>query len=364
MSATAEPVGRVGTPWVTLILIGLNFVVSLLATLDPNLRLELAFEPGRPSLFTALASLFLHANTLHLLGNMVFLAAVGPRVESVAGRTAYGLIYVIGGAAGVLAHWVVSRAVGGTPLMGASGAIASCAGYCAVRFMSRRVPLAPKLSVTVGTVTLVWVALQAIGAFVKVGEQHSGGPAFWTHLVGFGAGLLLSLLFRAPQQARRQFGHDVLEQMTERGPAALAQAAERHLAEHPDDTKALNDLASAANQMGDREQESGALLRLLDLLPTPSQPNVLERLEACGALGALPAVRRLKLAETHKATRPDVSKRLSYSIDESDPLRPEALLALATLEEGEGRDAVTAELRERFALHPATEIARQKGLLR
>jgi len=346
------------------VLIGVNFMVSLLAALDPNLRLELAFEPGRPSLLTALASLFLHANTLHLLGNMVFLAAVGPRVEAVAGRWAYLSIYGLGGAAGVLAHWAVSRAVGGTPLMGASGAIASCAGYCAVRFMSRKVPLAPKVSVTVGTVTLVWVALQAIGAFVKVGEQQSGGPAFWTHLVGFVTGLLLSLLFKAPQQARRQFGHEVLEEMTARGPAALAQAAERHLAEHPDDTKALNDLASAANQMGDRDLEAGALVRLLDLLPLASQPDVIERLTACGGLDGLSAVQRLKLAESLRASRPDLSKRLAHSIGSGDPVRPEALLTLATLEEGSDRDGVIEELQERFALHPATEIARQKGLLR
>jgi len=353
-------------PWITLGLILVSLLGSLLVALDPDSAPEFAFNPMSPTFATALASLFLHANVLHLLGNMVFLAAVGPKVEAVAGKIAYLCIYFVGGLAGVAAHWAVMRSIGApTPLLGASGAIASCAGYCSVRFIGRRVPLAPNLTVTVGAVTLIWVFLQALGAFVRFGN-YQGGTAYWTHLAGFFTGLLLSLLFRAPKQARVQFGHELLDKMGERGPGALLQASEKHLEQHPDDPRALRDKAAALHQMGDLTQEADVLARLLDFVPEGAQKQVLIDLGECGGLNLVSPIRRLRWAESFKDENPVLAQQLLRSLisDQSATVqRPDALLALAELVEEPDKAPLLHELEHNYAFHAATEAARSKGLI-
>lgn len=364
--ATVTP-KKLQVPWVTLSLITANFVGSAVGLLNEDVALELAFNPARPNVVAALASLFLHANLIHLLGNMLFLAAVGPRVESVAGRLRAALIYLIGGLVGVAAHWVVMRSIGAAePLLGASGAIASCAGYCAVRFMNRKVPLAPKINVSVGTVTLIWVGLQAVGAFVRFGEGPVGGTAFWTHLAGFAAGLALSVAFKAQRDASLQFGHEILDKMSERGPAALVEAARQHLQAHPGDPKALRELAGALRQMGEDGQAAETLVTLLGVTAPEGRAAVMADLEACDGWRMLPSLSRLKMAEEFREAQPALSVRLLRHLvadTDAEALRPDALLALAEVEDEDHRGAVLSQLQEQYTLHPAAETARRKGLL-
>ena len=367
MTAPQQASKSVSLPWVTLVLILVNMTASLLGALDHQINLEFAFNPTEPTLHTAVTSLFLHSNVIHLLGNMVFLAAVGPRVESVAGRLQFAVIYFLGGLVGVAAHLATMRLINSSlPLLGASGAIASCVGYCAVRFMSRKVPLAPKINVTVGTVTLLWVGLQALGVFVKIGDT-TGGTAFWTHLAGFATGLLLSILFRAPKQAKIQFGHDLLDQMVERGPGAILLAADNHLKNHPSDPRALREKATALHQMGEHRQEAETLVLLLDVVPLGTQVHVLQEIAEADGLGLIPPVMRLKWTERldtgQEGLVVQILKSVANDPDSADSA-PDAILALVPLVDDEEAERLLEVLRSRFALHPATEIARTKGLLK
>lgn len=363
---TQSAQSRYQVPWVTLSFIFSNLLTALLGALDQDFTLSYSFDPSKPSLVSAVVSLFLHANMIHLLGNMVFLAAVGPRVESVAGRWQFITIYFSSGLIGVLAHLAMVRLTGSpVPLLGASGAIAGCVGYCAIRFMNRRVPLAPKITVTVGSVSLVWVVLQAAGAFVKTG-QGLGGSAFWAHLAGFFGGLLLSYVFKAPQQAKMQFGHDVLDQMSIRGPGALLAAAEKHLAEHPNDPRALRDLASAYHQMGERKSEAEALIKLLEVTPASSQSQVVSELVETGEMRLLKGASLLKFAQQYRQENPKLTRSIliEMSRDQSEPLRPDALLLLAQLVEEQEKEPILAELQAKYEFHPATESARVQGLIK
>jgi len=368
MTETPSTTGKTQVPWVTLSLIFLNLVASLLSALDRQVLLEFSFNPSQPSILTAFTSLFLHANVVHLLGNMVFLAAVGPRVESVAGRLPYAVIYVGGGLLGVVAHLAMMRSIGSVlPLLGASGAIASCAGYCAVRFMNRRVPLAPKVTATVGTVTLIWVGLQALGAFVKMGGESTGGTAFWTHLAGFFSGLVFSLLLRAPNQAKLQFGHDILDKLADRGPGAMLHAAEMHLAQHPGDSRALREKATALHQMGERAHEVETLIQLLEVVPSGSQAHVLSDLAECGGLSELGPIKRLRLAEEMAVTSPTLAKQLLRTlVDDPDAseFRSDALLALVPLVSEAEQTGLLADLETNHGLDHAAEVARARGLIR
>ena len=342
-------------------------VAFFLAVRDQDLWIQYGFNPNYPTLLDAFASLFIHTNLLHLLGNMLFLAAVGAAVELAAGSVRFTIVYFAGGLAGVLVHLLVLRKVPEAPiLIGASAAVASCVAYYAVRYSRFRVPLMPGKGVSVAAVTAVWVLLQVAGAMFRVGDNDAA-VAYWAHLGGFSAGLLLSVLFQAPRMADLELGHEVLRQMNERSAGAALTAADVHLGSYPKDVSGLRQKAEAQARLGDREQEAGTLLILLDKLPESQQGEVLSRLGELGFLTRMPALRRTLLAERFKASDPAVAEQLLKSVLEDqkgEAQRPDALLAMASLQIESGSGSAKGyldELVREHPLHPATELARARG---
>lgn len=356
--------GKQPIPVVTMAILVLNIAVAFLLLFHPEYVYEYGFDPRKPHLLAAFTCLFLHQNVPHLLGNMVFLAAVGPAVEAAARWWRFGIVYFIGGLIGVLAHWLFAPK-SGPPifLIGASGCVASCIAYYNIRYVRLHVALAPKVGVSILGLTVVWLALQAVGAFFPVA---GGNPAFWAHLGGFASGLILSLTFRAPREAERQLGHAVVDQMHERSPAAKLAATDLHLAEHPGDVQALFKKAEALATLGDKDHEGEVLLQMLEKLPERDHPPVLARLTGIGQISRISSLKRTLLAEKYRSKSPELCKSLLLSVlggPESDPQRPEALLALATLLGKEGGSAYISELRHNFEMHPACDLARTRGLL-
>ena len=356
-------------PWVTLMLIGANLVPAFVLLFDPIWIDRLGFLADRPSVGTAISSMFLHQNVLHLLGNMLFLAAVGPAVEMAAGWWRFLIVYLVGGLIGTLGHLLIMGHVSQpAPLLGASGAVAACIGYASVRYLHVRVPLSPKVSVPVYAVALIWVGLQIIGAFVRIGDS-SGGVAFWAHIGGFLGGILLSLIFRVPEGLSLEWGRETIADMSGRSPAAIRAAAEQHLKIHPTDPTALRQLAEACHQLGESNEEGSALIRLLEVVPEAEQASLFDRLVSCGSIRMISSSRRTMLAERFRAQYPEVTKQLLKSVVDGprgDAQRPDAILSLATLELSEGdsaAEALLAELVQSYPLHPATEVARTKGLI-
>ena len=356
-------------PYVTLLLIGANILAAFALLVNPDLAYQFGFNARQPTLQGAFTSLFLQANVVHLLGNMIFLAAVGAAVEIATGSIRFAIVYFVSGLVGVACHYFVTRqAPEGAPLIGSSGAIAGCAAYYCVRYTGLKVPVAPKISLSVAAVTAVWAVLQLAGAFVHLGD--SGGTAFWSHLGGFVAGMVLCVVFRAPDLGHLKLGHEVLEKMNERGPAATAAAARVHLKEHPHDVVVQRRLARACSQMDDVKGEMECLLVLLELEPETEQPALLGRLIEIGGAARLPSHRRIVLAEKYKESNPKIAKALLKSVlsqSANDPQRPEALLALYGLERDDEDPAranvLLNELVESYPLHPCVDLARKRGWL-
>lgn len=357
-----KPSSRV--PVVTLLLIAANIAAAYLLLFSPSLLGEYGFDANRPGLLAALTSLFLHQNVMHLLGNMVFLAAVGPAVEEAAGRGRFALVYLAGGLVGVAAFWFFARQIEGTaPLVGASGAVASCIAYYSIRYTRMHVMIAPKFGVPILVITGTWLVLQVLGAFITIGGSASG-QAFWAHLGGFGVGLVLTAIFRVPKDADRQLGHVVMDRLEARSPAAKLAATDLHLADHPEDLDALRKKIETLAMLGERDQEGDALLTLLEASPERDHPEVLARLIGIGQIEKISSLRRTLLAEKLRTTHPDLSRGLLLSViggDAGDGQRPEALLALAGLTDEPERAKWLAELAERYSLHPACELARKRG---
>lgn len=155
---------------------------------------------GGLSAGTVVTSMFLHGGWFHLVGNMWFLWVFGNNIEDSMGHARYLLFYLLCGALAAGAH-IISDPGSGIPTVGASGAISGIMGgymllYPKVRvhtliiliFYIRVIPL-PAVAV-LG----FWFLLQLLSG-ASVGAGGGGGVAFWAHVGGFAAGLVLVKLF-------------------------------------------------------------------------------------------------------------------------------------------------------------------------
>ncbi|MEJ5169955.1 MAG: rhomboid family intramembrane serine protease [Fimbriimonadales bacterium] len=338
-------------PVATLLVVGANLLAAFAEVLAPG-----TVDAWAPGPAGWLPAMFLHRDLLHLGANVVFLAAVGPAVEFAAGGLRFLLVYLGGGVAGYALHHAIARQP--APLVGASACVAAVLGCYALRYFPLRVPLLPGRGVPLGWLAAGWAVLQGLG-----GLGQAGGVSYWSHLGGFAAGLGFGFALRLPRLAEVHLGHEALERLNERGPFAVMQAAQEMLRRHPDDPKALSQLAEAARKLGDREQERDVLLRLLEVLPESHQGAVLERLDELCALDRLPSLRRMMLADRFRETEPAVSAALWHSVargPSDDPQVPEALFALA---HSDPSGPWLAKLAKEFPMHPATERARLRGML-
>ena len=97
---------------------------------DFGLFNQFVLDPTGRRWWTLLTSIFMHADLLHLAGNMLFLWVFGPTVEDKFGRVWYTLFYLTAGLASGGSHLLFSDA----PALGASGAIAGVTGAFLVLF--------------------------------------------------------------------------------------------------------------------------------------------------------------------------------------------------------------------------------------
>jgi membrane associated rhomboid family serine protease len=161
-------------------------------------------ERGLGSFLVAvLISTFLHANLLHLGGNMLFLWIFGNNVEDHLGRVKYLAFYLVGGVIAALAHtlWTLrdipctNEAFGAcVPSVGASGAVAAVMGAYILLFPRARirvlVPIFIFLLVQLPAVAVLglWFLYQ----FAIAAQESTGATevAWMAHVGGFVFGLI------------------------------------------------------------------------------------------------------------------------------------------------------------------------------
>jgi membrane associated rhomboid family serine protease/Flp pilus assembly protein TadD len=237
-------------PWVTIVIIALNFAVFLLtwpralsdyARMDevmmeieayaadhPNLPESVdlqsllarwdevqsrhifsryGYVPARPSPTGLVGTIFLHAGWMHLLGNMYLLWLCGCSIEDLWGRPLYAAVYLLGGAGAALAH--ASLQPDSTAhLVGASGAIAALMGVFCVRCWNTNVRFFYWFFVAfMGTFTapawimlLLWLTRELFSAFVYA---DSSSVAFWAHIGGFGFGAAVAFAMKLSRLEER-----------------------------------------------------------------------------------------------------------------------------------------------------------------
>lgn len=158
-------------------------------------RLSTASDEVYPTL---VSMMFLHGGLLHLVTNMWMLWVFGDNVEDRLGRFVYPFFYVVGGLLATLAHWAIDP-LSTQPVIGASGAVAAVLGAYAVTFPRAQVrtllflgiPLLLDLPALL--VLGAWFLLQTIAGVQGLGAPAGVEPsvAFWAHIGGFAAGVVL-----------------------------------------------------------------------------------------------------------------------------------------------------------------------------
>jgi membrane associated rhomboid family serine protease len=150
---------------------------------------------------TIVTSMFLHANWLHVGGNMLYLWIFGNNVEDTLGRGRFLLFYLLSGVAAAAIH-IASGPGSEIPTVGASGAVAGMMGAYLILFPRAEilaiVPLfifSTFMEVPALLVIGFWAFLQfANASWLGGGGMTGGGVAYFAHIGGFAAGIILILM--------------------------------------------------------------------------------------------------------------------------------------------------------------------------
>ncbi len=191
-------------PLITSLIIAVNVAVFLhQITLDGYSQnffmIHYGLVPRRPHASALVTSMFLHGGWLHIIGNMWFLWIFGDNVEDVLGHTKYLIFYLVCGIAAGLTQLFFS-AGSSAPMVGASGAIAGVMGAYLVKFPHSRIVCLIFIFFFVTTIEIpavlmlaVWFLLQFFSGVGTIGYSHvsQGGTAFFAHVGGFIAGMIL-----------------------------------------------------------------------------------------------------------------------------------------------------------------------------
>ncbi len=191
-------------PVVTVLLIVVNAVAFFYElSLDPwsrnHLIASFGIVPEHLRYTSLVTSMFLHGGWLHILGNMWFLWIFGDNIEDILGHIPFLFFYLASGVAAALVH-IATNPDSNLPTIGASGAIAGVMGAYLVKFPHSRILTLVPIFIFITTFELpavflliYWFVIQLFYGLgtVAYSAQSQGGVAFFAHVGGFLAGILL-----------------------------------------------------------------------------------------------------------------------------------------------------------------------------
>jgi membrane associated rhomboid family serine protease len=191
-------------PVITVLIIILNVVVFLYEiSLDEYSRnyfiMHYGLVPARFHFSAILTSMFLHGGWMHIIGNMWFLWIFGDNVEDAFGHVKYLVFYLLCGIAAAMTQMAFS-AGSRLPMVGASGAIAGVMGAYLIKYPKARIVTLVFIFIFITTIEVpaalmlaYWFFIQFFSGVGTIGYSHvsQGGTAFFAHVGGFVAGMIL-----------------------------------------------------------------------------------------------------------------------------------------------------------------------------
>jgi membrane associated rhomboid family serine protease len=148
---------------------------------------------GIGTLFT---SMFLHGSIFHLFGNMWFLWIFGDNVEDRLGWARFLGSYLLAGLCADAAQ-ILANLDSHIPMIGASGAISGVMGIYLMLYPKVRIQTYWGYGIS-GHMSArrfmgIWILFQLVMGLLSWGGT-GGGIAWWAHVGGFVAGLLLGFI--------------------------------------------------------------------------------------------------------------------------------------------------------------------------
>jgi membrane associated rhomboid family serine protease len=204
-------------PVVTISLIAVNVIIYLYQSTLSAYRFDQfvtdwGIVPDDLHVISLFTSMFLHASWMHVLGNMLFLWVFGRNVEDLIGGVRFLIFYLLCGlAAGGVQ--VLANLYSPAPTVGASGAIAGVMGAYLIKFPRSQIDTLvllfiffTRLAIPAPFYLLLWFGMQLLNsAFSGARSYTGGGIAYFAHIGGFIAGMLLIRLFPSRQRWRHWY---------------------------------------------------------------------------------------------------------------------------------------------------------------
>jgi membrane associated rhomboid family serine protease len=172
-----------------------------------------AYVPASPSPIGLVTHIFIHAGVIHLVLNLVFLWVVATKLEDLWGRPLFVAAFVVLGVIGALAHGLAhSDSV--VPTVGASGSVAGLMGAYVIRLGRTKIrfvyfyfifrPRAGHFDAPAFLMFPLWFGGELMSALFF----DFGTVAYWSHVGGFVAGVVLAMAFKLTDFERRVLGRE------------------------------------------------------------------------------------------------------------------------------------------------------------
>ena len=204
-------------PVVTVLIIVVNLLVFLFEfSLDPyTLNAFISYyglTPDRFHISAIFTSMFVHGGWMHVLGNMWFLWIFGDNIEDILGHGKYLVFYLLCGVAAAMTQIFFSPD-SRVPMVGASGAIAGVMGAYMIKFPRSRIVTVIFIvffftwtEIPAWLMLIYWFGIQLFSGVGSIAEAQyaQGGTAFFAHVGGFVAGMILVSLMGARQRYYRR----------------------------------------------------------------------------------------------------------------------------------------------------------------
>jgi membrane associated rhomboid family serine protease len=164
-------------------------------------------------LVTVFTSMFLHGGLLHIGGNMLYLWIFGNNIEDTLGHGRFLVFFLTCGAVAVVAETLVEPS-STVPMIGASGAVSGVLGAYLLMFPHARVLTLITFGFFIRFIYIpavvvlgFWIVVQLLNGVVTwsaaaAGRDPGGGVAWFAHIGGFAAGIVLLFVLRPRRRAR------------------------------------------------------------------------------------------------------------------------------------------------------------------
>ncbi|MCY3020939.1 MAG: rhomboid family intramembrane serine protease [Planctomycetota bacterium] len=327
-----EPPREGRFPWMNWLLIAANVLVFLWLSPQSDYEqtvLRYGFVPLGFRPITLLTATFLHANLMHLLGNMWFLHLFGDNVENRCGPWKYLLVYLVCGVAGDAGQYLFfpeSR----IPSIGASGAIFGVLGMYLFFFPANRIRVFYFFFILVGRVAVraiwvigLWFGMELLYSHIQTATGMESGVGHLAHSGGFIAGVALATLFTALGLVPF-YGDDLVALLSGKAPR-------REPVPPPDHTGGPAPVTPAPDAVADPRNE---IVALLHAGRTDEARRAWRRFAFDNHADALPVREQLEVAlaldkNGQRGAAREAYERLLAAYPNEQPFAAEASLALA-----------------------------------